>query len=234
MLTAYRFHEAPVVTLFVGMSQKPFYVHVDLLCETSSFFKAAFTGDFKESADKTMQLPEDNEKIFSLLIDCLYQQRYEMPPESDDDDEDSDDDSDGIDDGKHENNRFYQVFRLFVLAEKYGVPSLKWLLIKALFAQAGIDGEHGPTNASIGYLYEHTTQSSGIRKLVADWHTWGIDLGWYENSETPAFLQQQPEFSTDLNLRFAKTLKQRQILSYNPFEGDIPEEYGDKEPEQEK
>lgn len=210
-----------MVTLFVGASQKPFYIHVDLLCNASSFFKAAFTGDFKESSDKTMQLPEDDENLFSLFIDWLYHQRYEMLPEPDDD-EDSDDDNDDIYVGEDDSNRFHQVFRLFVLAEKYDVPNLKWLLTKTLFADMDICRD-GPAGVSLSYLYGHTTRSAGIRRLVADWHAWRMDRVYFERPKFRALLEELPEFSADINLSYGKNLEKGS--DYNPFAGAMPDEY---------
>ena len=216
-----------MVTLLVGKSEKPFYVHVDRLCETSSFFKAAFASQFKESLEKMMKLPEDDESTFLLFIDWLYYRRYEMLPELDDDDEDDDDDDDADDDSgedeeEDEGDRFLQAFRLFVLAEKYHVPNLKRLVIKRLFADGNVC-RSGPSNASVAYVYAHTTRSSGLRKLVADWHAWRIDRRWFERRKNKAFLRRQPDFSTDLNLSFAKNLVKGP--TYNPFAEDMPEEY---------
>ena len=210
-----------MVTLFVGASQKPFYVHVDLLCNASSFFKAAFAGDFKESSDKTMQLPEDDEDLFSLFIDWLYHQRYEMLPESDDD-EDSGDDNDDIDDWEDESNRFHQVFQLFVLAEKYDVPDLKRLLTRTLFAEVQTC-RNMPSCASISWLYGHTTQSAGIHRLVADWHAWHMEPRDLEHRNFRALLIKHPEFSADIILSYGRNIVKGS--NYNPFAGAMPAEY---------
>ena len=224
-MTSYRFHETPTVTLFVGTSQKPFYVHGDLLCDVSSFFKAAFTGDFKESSDKTMQLPEDDENIFSLFIDWLYNQRYEMLPEPDDDDEDLNDEDDVYEE-EREDDRYLSAFKLFVFAEKYDVPDLKWLLTKTLFADVAAC-QMGPTNASVNYLYGHTARSAGIRRLIADWHAWRMDPVYFERPNFRALLEKHPEFSADINLSYAKYLDRES--KYDPFEGGaMPDVYKDK------
>lgn len=224
-MTSYRFYETPMVTLFVGTSQKPFYVHVDLLCDASSFFKAAFTGGFKESSDKTMQLPEDDENIFSLFVDWLYHQRYEMLPQPGDDDEDTYDEDDHVVKVRKEGDRYLSAFKVYVLAEKYDVPDLKWLLTKTLFADGG-SCRHGPSNASISYLYGHTAQSAGIRRLIADWHAWCMDPVHFGYRKFRAFLEKHPEFSADINLSYGKNLERGS--EYNPFEGAMPDEYKDK------
>ena len=64
----YRFYEVSTVALILRENQKSFYVHLDLLCDTSPFFKAAFTKNFKETFEKEMSLPEDDESIFELAL----------------------------------------------------------------------------------------------------------------------------------------------------------------------
>ena len=224
-MTSYRFHETPTVTLFVGTSQKPFYVHVDLLCDVSSFFKAAFTGDFKEGSDKTMQLPEDDENTFSLFIDWLYHQRYEMSPQPDDDSEDSDDEDDDASPVVREGDRYLPTFKLFVLAEKYDVPALKWLLTETLLAD-GDTSPYGPSDASVIYLYGHTAQSAGIRRWIADWHAWYMDPVYFKSPEFRAIIEKHPDFSADINLSYCKNLKKGFI--YRPFKRVKPDEYKDK------
>ena len=169
-----------------------------------------------------MQLPEDDENLFSLFIDWLYHQRYEMLPEPDEFDEGSNEEDDDMDDEEDDSNRFHQVFRLFVLAEKYDVPNLKWLLTKTLFADIKTCRE-GPTYASVSWLYGQTTQSAGIRRLVTDWHAWRMDPVYLETRRFRALLKKHPEFSADMILSYGKNLKKGP--KYDPFAGAMPDEY---------
>lgn len=99
--TKRKFYEVSTVALILGENQKSFYVHLDLLCGTSPFFKAAFTKNFKETFEKEMSLPEDDESIFELFTHWLYYKRYEMLPE--------------VEKNWTENDgRFLQACRLFV------------------------------------------------------------------------------------------------------------------------
>ena len=168
-----------------------------------------------------MRLPEDDENLFSLFTDWLYYQRYKMLPEPDDADGSNAEDDD-MDDEEDESNRFHQVFRLFVLAEKYDVPNLKWLLTKTLFADANTC-RVGPSNASVNWLYGHTAQSAGIRRLVADWHAWRMDRVHFEFPKFRALLIKHPEFSADINLSYGKNIAKGS--KYDPFAGAMPDEY---------
>ena len=195
------------------------------LCKASSFFKAAFTRDVNGNSHKTMGLPEDNENTCSLFIDWLYHQRYEILPLPDHDDEDSDYEKDDVDKVGKDDDRYISAFTLFVFAEKYDVPDLKWLLTKTLFADAATCRK-GPSNASIDYLYRHTAQSAGIRRLVADWHAWRMDPEYFEGQNFQALLKKHPEFSADIKLSYGKNLERE--ANYDPFEGAMPDEYKDQ------
>lgn len=220
----HRFYKGPTVTLIVGKNRESFNVHLDLLCDTSSFFKAAFLGDFKESSEKTMLLLECDESIFELFVDWLHYRHFEMLPKVEYIDNDNEDEDDNDDEG---DKRFLQAFQFFVIADKYEVSKLKSLVVETLF----VDGRPtelratGPSIESIAYAYEHTTQESGLRKLLADWSAFNTGLEWYEYSDVQAFLRKQPDFATDLIVSFAGKLQKGQ--SYNPFEGNMPEKYKD-------
>ena len=261
MLITYRFYDIPTVALVVGKSKRAFHVHVDLLCDASPFFKAAFTGKFKENSEKTMQLPEDDECTFELFVDWLYHQRYEMLPQpkyhhgdSVDDDDDSDDDEssdssdssdddsdegdsddDGNDDDDKRNEtdqRFLQAIRLFVLADKYRIFKLKSLVIERLFAAAKEVHMKGLTYYPLAYAYKNTTQGSGLRQFLVDYYTWYIDLSYYRSKRVKAFLLRHSDIATDFVLNLTKRLDRMEEIS-GPFEGDMPEEYKDKESGQE-
>ena len=78
VLTTFRFCDVPTVTIFVGKDKRPFHVHRSLLRETSSFFKAALEGDFRESSEQKMDLPEEDEGSFDVFVQWLYDRRYEI------------------------------------------------------------------------------------------------------------------------------------------------------------
>ena len=51
---------SPIVTLIVGRDQRLFAAHEDVL-SLSPFFAAAFKGQFFESANKRVELPDEYE-----------------------------------------------------------------------------------------------------------------------------------------------------------------------------
>lgn len=50
-----RFIDVPTVTFYVGEAKARVQVHMDQPCDNSPVFKAAFTSEFKEDLEKTMQ-----------------------------------------------------------------------------------------------------------------------------------------------------------------------------------
>ena len=177
---------------------------------------------FRESSERTMTLPEDDEFVFDDFVSWLYYRRYDMPRHSE-----------VVD-------IFLRPVQLFVLADKYGVPGLKSLVLDQIFNIIKSGTASGPSLDTIAYAYGHTFQNAAIRKLLADFLVWEYRHGWYQRAENKVWFRAHPEVSTDVNVRFAKHAGE--LLSMQPdiFDGEMPKEYmvegseedkdGDKEP----
>lgn len=61
-----------MAVVLVGPEKKRFEIHKGLVCSRSEFFKAAFTGNFKESTDGILTLPEDDPAPFKHFVHWLY------------------------------------------------------------------------------------------------------------------------------------------------------------------
>ncbi|CAF9911090.1 MAG: hypothetical protein ALECFALPRED_007075 [Alectoria fallacina] len=66
---------SPIVTLCVGVEQRLFAAHEDIL-STSPFFAAICRGQFLESTTKRVNLPEDLPEVFSSVLEYLYKGDY--------------------------------------------------------------------------------------------------------------------------------------------------------------
>jgi hypothetical protein len=63
-----------VVTLCIGPDRKLYYVHKQLLCHHSGYFRAAYNGSWKEAEDGvTLDFVEP--EVFNIFLHCLYAQR---------------------------------------------------------------------------------------------------------------------------------------------------------------
>lgn len=209
----HRFCEVSTVTILVGKDKKPFCVHEDQLCEVSSFFKAAFTSGFREASDKKMELVEEDEDTFDRFIQWLYSQQYEMPGE------------------ETEGGGFMEPLKLFVLAEKFDVSKLKSLLMTRMFAMGKRDA-YRPQLDAIAYAYAHTSTSSKIRKLLADWYACKISYQWYKDDPAQKLFRENPEFTTDVLVSLAKHTCRFHLG--DAFKGDMPGDYKEKASKQEK
>ncbi|QDS70073.1 hypothetical protein FKW77_004662 [Venturia effusa] len=67
-----------VVTLYVGGAVKPYALHKDLLVNTSTYFRKAFTGCFKEK-DGEIVLDDIIERTLDVLKRWLYAQKLAKP-----------------------------------------------------------------------------------------------------------------------------------------------------------
>lgn len=64
-----------IITLVVGREQRLFAAHEDVLC-LSPFFQAACRGQFLESQNKRISLPDEEPEIFSSVLEYLYKGDY--------------------------------------------------------------------------------------------------------------------------------------------------------------
>ncbi len=62
------------ITVLVGEDEAKFILHQAVVCETSDFFRAMFDGrgEWKESVQKTVRLPEVDESIFNIYLGFFY------------------------------------------------------------------------------------------------------------------------------------------------------------------
>ena len=161
-----------------------------------------------------MKLPDDDEGAFEDFAEWLYGGKLRLKPASHD-------------------ARYTALLKVFILADKYHVLELKNTIIERIF-HLGKEFAKAPSLTDVSYVYQHTVEDSGIRKLLADWHAWNIDLGWFERPDVQVFLRQHPDCATDFSVSLAKRFRKAVTDEVDdPFIGDMPEKYRDKEPEQE-
>ncbi|KAF6232634.1 hypothetical protein HO173_009073 [Letharia columbiana] len=197
------------VTLVVGEAETTFQVHEAELFEASPVFKAAFNSDFRESSERKMNLPEDDPDIFNLMVEWLYSHRYDILQPTGDKIRDE--------------TRFMEPMRLYVLADKYGMTSLKGCIANIIFKTLKPGNVTGPSIETIAYAYQNVPQTSGIRRLLADLYACNINFDWYKSPIAKPLLQKYPEFATDIILSFARHTSREGIK--NPFKGEMPEAY---------
>ena len=111
--------------------------------------------------------------------------------------------STGTADKVHE--RYMELARLFVFAEKYDVVDLKNDIIDKLF-ESRAKTAVPPQLPLIRYIYENTPMGSPFRRLLVAHYTWHINMDWYGRESTPAWLYENSEFAADLAVSLGKQL----------------------------
>lgn len=192
----------PVVALYVGQNRLVFHVHLSLLCDQSPVFTAAFAGHFKESKERSMDLPDDDHDAVDRLVQWLYSRDYELP----------------IGKTRETWNKCFEVLvSLNILADKYGIIELEKDIVKRFF-QYVKDAPKLPAKRLVKHLYNNTSGRSDLRQMFVDWCCWHLAPSWFQMETSKAWLVENPEFATDVVSTMAHRLENP--TKPNPFEGD--------------
>ena len=74
LTTGFRSDYTSTVTVLVGEGDVAFVVHQDLICNRSSFFKAACSKTWMDAREKTVSLPDHLPTTFKLYLEWAYSQ----------------------------------------------------------------------------------------------------------------------------------------------------------------
>ncbi len=180
-----RFGNIPMVQLKVGPNATLFHVHKDLICGSSPFFKAAFTGGFKES-ECSINLEDDDPEVFENIIQWLYRRNLETLSSIE---------------AVADENYFMDLVRSYTLADKYGITALQndvmGLLRGTLKSLKSLQLTHAK------YVYENTAHGSQLREFLVACFVWQIDLDWFSRKEAFAWLEDVPAFAVELAVALA-------------------------------
>ena len=144
----------------VGPKAKRFSVQLNLIIYFSPFFKAAFTGPFKEGQEKLVTLPDIEASIFELFVNWLYRQRFPTHADSPQllalyhRDEDA-------------NFQFDRLVRLYVFSDKYDVPKLKRQCLDMLFEYL-IDEDQLPDLYHVVYAIKNLDDKDPLLGMIVD------------------------------------------------------------------
>ena len=210
-LIIFRWSAAATVTLIVGKAKTAFLVHESELFEASSFFKAAFTSDFRESWERTMTLPEDDESAFELFIEWVYHPYFKIDPLP------------IPTSGEKAKYSLMQPVQLYILADKYDALKLKNAILSEIYTVMSSSSKIFLNCPElIAYVYAHTSPNSSMRRMFADFVS--TQHAWIQRATNQAWLQNHPDVSTAVNVSFAK----HAVSRTRPFERKSPEDYLEK------
>ena len=127
--------------------------------------------------------------------------------------------------------RILEPVKLHVLADKYDVRGLRSLITEKLFEMGKRcmrTNKAAPELEATAYLCDHTSQSSGLRRLFADWYASAAPLARFSSNDSQEWLREHPEAACAIISSLAMA---RQGPSWseptNPFAGEMPENYKD-------
>ena len=173
----------------MGEDKAKFHIHETLLCDASSFFKAALKPGFKESGSQKVELPEDTTETFELFVSWLYLQEYR-----------------GMNEnlfkkpGTANEAELERFMDLFIFADKVGAQRLKRQMVDKHFKICRKEGVYAfPGIQTITKLYRQTTQTCALRRLWIAMHIQGRDRDSVEGlPEYREAVMEYPELAADL------------------------------------
>jgi hypothetical protein len=182
--------------------QQTFFVHEGLICARSKFFHKALNGNWTESSERLVKLPDDKPVIFELYLQLLYTNNLPI----------------GVtEDGK----QFSELARLYVLAEKVMDTKSKNIIVAAMISR-GADGYFATGNA-IKWIYEGTVASSPARRLYVDLYAFYAPK---EDVENPA-----RDWPIDFWMELSRALILRRDIAKDDLKEphETPENYMEEE-----
>ncbi|KAF3049218.1 hypothetical protein E8E11_005861 [Didymella keratinophila] len=158
-------------------SVKVFFVHEDLICMRSEFFKKALDGRWKESEEAGVHMPEDDPSTFSMYIKLLYTDALVHMEEADCSSADS-------------TPRWHlRLNKLYVLAEKILDDTTKNMALTAMDTRANKSQERPSTRCpdvhSIKVIYEGTPEKSPARSEFLKDFLYDLSISLLEKRPLP-------------------------------------------------
>lgn len=109
---------------------------------------------------------------------------------------------------EHATDRFWELARLYVVADKFHIPKLKNNIIDRLFESLHYGAKryaYPPPLPVIDFIYSNTSGNNAFRKLMIAWLTFGANEEIYTSEDTQTLLLENRELAADLALRFGQS-----------------------------
>ncbi|KAE9371973.1 hypothetical protein N431DRAFT_456732 [Stipitochalara longipes BDJ] len=143
------------VKLLLGLKQpiKTWTLPEKLLCDHSSYFRAAFQGNFKESVSKRICLDDEifSEKAVAHLVDWMYTGKLECREDHDCQEPCSTHDT--------------SWYSLYMLGDMLDIAGLANAVLNQIH-ECLDDGDWLPSPKDINYIYTKTGYNSTLREIV--------------------------------------------------------------------
>ncbi len=151
MTKRHSFGPTVVIQVGIGTRVRDFHVHQDLICDQSPFFRAALNGNWKESKERKVKLPEDDPVAFELYSNWLYHNTLI---------------SNGGSEFVFMTGKCLLLGKAYVLGDKLGDLEFMDFVVDGLIDILKIRSVYAIILAKTAY--EHTPLSSPLRRLSID------------------------------------------------------------------
>lgn len=136
-----------------------------MITSRSPFFKKAISGEWQESADRHVKLPEDEPAIFKIYLHFLYTGELALLPV-----------------GFEVSEEHTKLAKLYVLAEKLQDGEAKRTVLQTFLLSSRVGGLFSKPYALgpelVHIVYEGTPQGSPMRRLIVDLYTYRAEKTW--------------------------------------------------------
>ena len=179
--------------MLVGRAAKKYCLHKTLLCHHSTFFDAAFNGEFKEGKSGELRLPEETPDSFDLFVHWLYRGSFF---------------------GLNDPERRYNYLSVYTMGVKWFIPELQDKVcdeMRTFWYMYGI-----PDSFFFQELYKNTSPGCKLRQYFVKKF---ISYAIYEDH--PANVNDILELNEELAVDVAKeTFKNLSMTA--KLESDLP------------
>lgn len=155
--------------IVVGYQEETFYVHENLIRASSPFFDKALSCLWQDSAQKTIQLPDDEPHIVAIYVSWLY--HGTLPVFSNE---------------TRHSAEYLIILKAYTFGDKVLDTRFKNTAICALIEKSTtlVDGKQWYSGISaIEYVYSNTSESAIVRKLLVDMFVMDARDSWFQQWE---------------------------------------------------
>lgn len=143
-----------IASINVGPNETPFDVHLELICDCSTYFNALFESRFTQPTTQPVFLPDDDPDTFAEFLQWAYRGKIfeDAAPVT-----------------------WLQLCELWVLAGKLGAPKLQNLVMEHCRRKYDEHDRHTAKRWDVvEFVYRKTAIGSPLRKMMVD--LWRVDM----------------------------------------------------------
>jgi hypothetical protein len=138
------------VNLTVGASETPFDVHIELLCDRSSYFDNLLENRYTELSPRELVFPNDVPEAFADFVSWAYCGRISSAKMA------------------KKSSPSLHLFQLWTLAERFQVPELQDIAFANCKELFDSEPDKIVGSEAVQHAYSHSSPGSTIRQLAVD------------------------------------------------------------------